>query len=164
MKALMPILVTLIGFKAMKALILSKIAITLVLGFIILQLVKKAGMKMPMSMNPMPAMPSPQPGSEYGAPIPSASPLSSYDSSSSSWEASNGQYSSRVWEPSSAASSHNLAYNGYYGPGSYASPTYTSNSYASQEPTGSASTSSITSSSAASKPNSGANSAAAKAY
>jgi hypothetical protein len=43
MKALMPIFVALIGIKALKALVLSKLAIVLVVGFIVLQLVKKGG-------------------------------------------------------------------------------------------------------------------------
>lgn len=43
MKALMPILVSIIGIKAIKALILSKLAITLVLGFLIYNLVMKKG-------------------------------------------------------------------------------------------------------------------------
>lgn len=43
MKALMPILVALVGLKAMKALILSKLAIAIVLGFVIYQLCAKSG-------------------------------------------------------------------------------------------------------------------------
>lgn len=43
MKALMPILVALIGVKAMKALILSKLAIAIVLGFVVMQLLNKKG-------------------------------------------------------------------------------------------------------------------------
>lgn len=43
MKALMPILVSIIGLKAIKALVLSKIAITLVLGFLIYNLLMKKG-------------------------------------------------------------------------------------------------------------------------
>lgn len=128
MKALMPVIVSIVGLKAMKALFLSKLAITLVLGFLIFQLVKKAGMKM--AMNPMQPMPSPPPSSEYGAPIPSASPLSSYEPiSSSSWEPSNAQYNSRVWESPSATSSHGLAYSAYYGQPSYSAPSYSSSSY-----------------------------------
>lgn len=120
MKALMPILVALIGLKAMKALILSKIAITLVVGFLIAQLAKKVGMKMPMAMNPMQMMQPPAP--EYGAPIPTTgTPSASYEASNG-WEASN--YNSRVWEPSSA--SHGLAYNSYYSPSSSSSLTGTS--------------------------------------
>lgn len=48
MKALMPILVAIVGLKAMKALILSKLAILLVVGFIAVQFFKKGGMMMPM--------------------------------------------------------------------------------------------------------------------
>ncbi|KAF2893998.1 hypothetical protein ILUMI_12176 [Ignelater luminosus] len=43
MKAILPIFVGLIGIKAFKALILSKLAIAIVLGFVIYQLVTKAG-------------------------------------------------------------------------------------------------------------------------
>lgn len=46
MKALMPILVALIGIKAIKALILSKLAITLVVGFLVYNLLMKKGGKM----------------------------------------------------------------------------------------------------------------------
>lgn len=48
LKALMPIFVALIGLKAMKALILSKLAIILVVGFIAVQFFKKGGMTPPM--------------------------------------------------------------------------------------------------------------------
>lgn len=48
MKALMPILVALIGIKAIKALILSKLAITLVVGFLVYNLLMKKGGKMEM--------------------------------------------------------------------------------------------------------------------
>ncbi|CAO1435588.1 unnamed protein product [Diamesa serratosioi] len=108
MKALMPIFVAIIGLKATKALILSKLAITLVLGFIILQLVKKTGMAMPMSMMPMmPAMPA----DTYGTPSTPATPDTSYGPSAWDSSAASSSYS-RVWEPQ--ASSHNLAYNSYY--------------------------------------------------
>lgn len=43
MKALMPILVSIIGIKAIKALILSKLAITLVVGFLAYNLLMKKG-------------------------------------------------------------------------------------------------------------------------
>lgn len=45
MKALMPILVAIIGIKAVKALILSKLAITLVIGFLVYNLIMKKGGK-----------------------------------------------------------------------------------------------------------------------
>lgn len=50
LKALMPIFVAIIGLKAMKALVLSKLAILLVVGFIALQFFKKGGMTPPMGM------------------------------------------------------------------------------------------------------------------
>lgn len=104
LKALMPIFVALIGLKALKALILSKLAITLVLGFVVYNLVKKTGLGAPMSMAPM----SPEsPMTAYGAPAPTGSP-SSYENS---WEPASGGPYSRVWEPSSSQS---LAYSAYY--------------------------------------------------
>lgn len=109
MKALMPIFVALIGFKAIKALILSKLAITIVLGFIVAQLVMKTGLKMPM-MSMMPATDS---MSSY--PSTPATPDTSYGAAS--WEpasASSSSYSLRHYEPSSASSSQNLAYSSYY--------------------------------------------------
>lgn len=124
MKALMPIFVALIGVKALKALILSKLAISIVLGFVIYNLVKKSGMTPPamaMTESPMTA---------YGAPLPSSAPASSsYDPSS--WEpTSGGGPYSRVWEPSSSSSSaQNMAYSSYY-PSSSASLSSSSGSSA----------------------------------
>jgi hypothetical protein len=119
MKALMPIFVAIIGLKAMKALILSKLAITIVLGFVLVQLLKKKGMDMPMMMAPM--MP---PADQYGppapAPTPASAPASSYDPS---WEPNTGGPYSRVWEasPSSSSSGSNMAYSSYYPSGSSSS-------------------------------------------
>jgi len=48
MKALMPIFVAIIGLKALKALVLSKLALLIVIGFVALQFFKKGGMMMPM--------------------------------------------------------------------------------------------------------------------
>lgn len=132
MKALMPIFVALIGFKAMKALILSKLAITIVLGFVIAQLVKKTGLGMPMSMSMMPMMMGAQePANSYGPPTTPATPDSSYGPAA--WEpASASSAYSRVWEPSAASSSHNLAYSSYYpssaGSSSYSAPSSGSSS------------------------------------
>uniref|UniRef100_A0AAG5CNL1 Uncharacterized protein n=1 Tax=Anopheles atroparvus TaxID=41427 RepID=A0AAG5CNL1_ANOAO len=142
MKALMPIFLGLIGLKAMKALILSKLAITLVLGFLVAQLVKKSGLGMPMSMMPM--MP---PAAEYGAPAPATStPSSSYEPSA--WEPQSGPYS-RLWEPSTSGSSHNLAYSSYYPSASGSSTAYNSGS-SSASGSGSSSSSSSPSSSSSS--------------
>jgi hypothetical protein len=114
MKALLPIFVALIGLKAMKALILSKLAITIVLGFVIAQLVKKTGLGMPMSMMPMMMGGGAQePASMYGPPTTPSTPDTSYGPAA--WEPSaSGSSYSRVWEPSAASSSHNLAYSSYY--------------------------------------------------
>ncbi|XP_040158423.1 uncharacterized protein LOC120897530 isoform X1 [Anopheles arabiensis] len=161
MKALMPIFLGLIGLKAMKALILSKLAITLVLGFLVAQLVKKSGLGMPMSMMPM-MMPQ-APAAEYGAPVPATStPASSYEPSS--WDSSSGPYS-RHWEPSTSGSSHNLAYSSYY-PSSSGSSSYTAynagSSSSSAVGSGSSSSSSSPSSGASSSSSSSSN--AAHAY
>ncbi|XP_053976131.1 uncharacterized protein LOC128874949 [Hylaeus volcanicus] len=120
MKALMPILVAIVGLKAMKALVLSKLAILLVVGFIAVQFLKKGGMAMPMGMSMEPASPA------YGAPLPSTT--SSYDPSAS-WDG-NGPYS-RVWTPTNGVEAQNLAYS-YYSPNSgsssYSSPSSSSSS------------------------------------
>ncbi|XP_031847469.1 DUF1676 domain-containing protein Osi20 [Nomia melanderi] len=107
MKALMPILVAIVGLKAMKALVLSKLAILLVVGFIAVQFFKKGGMMMPMGMSMEPA------SSTYGAP-----PLPSTTSSSdpaNTWDGY-GPYS-RVWTPTNGVEAQNLAYS-YYSPNS----------------------------------------------
>lgn len=103
LKALTPIMVALIGMKALKALILSKIAIVLVVGFLVVQLCKKAGM-MPMTMM-IPPMEPPTP-SPYGAPAAPAPPstMSSYEPS---WEPSAGGPYARIGD------AHPLAYNAY---------------------------------------------------
>ncbi|NP_001129359.1 osiris 20 [Bombyx mori] len=108
MKAIMPILVSIIGIKAIKALILSKLAITLVVGFLVYNLLLKKG-GMPMMMAPTEAPPAPQygpPASQYGPPA--STPAAPQDSYSPQWEpASSGPYA-RVWDPSQ------LAYSSYY--------------------------------------------------
>ncbi|XP_071866143.1 DUF1676 domain-containing protein Osi20 [Bombus fervidus] len=128
LKALMPIFVAIIGLKALKALVLSKLAILLVVGFIAVQFFKKGGMMMPMGMSMEPAA-SPA----YGAP-PMPSTTSSYDPANT-WDG-NGPYS-RVWTPTNGVEAQNLAYS-YYSPGSG------SNSYSSSS-SSSASSSSVNS-------------------
>lgn len=109
MKALMPIVVGLIGLKAMKALILSKLAISLVLGFVVYQLIAKKSAAMPM----MPMTESPL--TAYGPPTSASASASqsSYDSSAWDTSSSGGPYA-RVWEPSTSASGQTLAYSSYY--------------------------------------------------
>lgn len=111
MKALMPIFVALIGLKSLKALILSKLAILIVLGFIIYQFIGKNGMPMPMSMAP-----AEPPASMYGPPT--TAPPSSYEPG---WEPNQGGPYSRVWT-SNDNSAQNLAYSAYY-PGATSSST-----------------------------------------
>lgn len=108
MKALMPLIVKIVGLKALKALILSKIAIKLVLGFLFYNIIKKfLGMK----MNMMPMMPPEPPMPAYGAPIPTTT--SSYEPNG--WDSQGGPYAR--WDSpstsSSSYSSHNMAYNSY---------------------------------------------------
>lgn len=110
LKALMPIFVAIIGLKALKALVLSKLAILLVVGFIAVQFFKKGGMMAPMgmSMEPAPAA--------YGVPaVPSTT--SGYEPVNT-WDGS-GPYS-RVWTPTNGVEAQNLAYN-YYSPSSSSS-------------------------------------------
>ncbi|TGZ33730.1 uncharacterized protein Osi20 [Temnothorax longispinosus] len=116
LKALMPIFVAIIGLKALKALVLSKLALLIVIGFVAMQLFKKGGMMMPMGM-------SMEPGSTYGAP-PMLSTTSSYDPVNT-WDGS-GPYS-RVWTPTNGVEAQNLAYS-YYSPGSSSSSVGSSSS------------------------------------
>ncbi|XP_029049290.1 DUF1676 domain-containing protein Osi20 [Osmia lignaria lignaria] len=126
LKALMPIFVAIIGLKALKALVLSKLAILLVVGFIAVQFFKKGGMMMPMGMSMEPATPA------YGAP-PLPSTTSSYDPANT-WDG-NGPYS-RVWTPTNGVEAQNLAY-------SYYSPNSGSSSYSSSGSSSSSSSSSV---------------------
>ncbi|XP_061394524.1 uncharacterized protein LOC133330071 [Musca vetustissima] len=121
LKVVMPILMSLIGLKAFKALILSKIAIKLVLGFIIYNIVQKLG-GMKMTMSPM--MPPPMPAAEYGVPTTTAS---SYDPSS--WEPSSGG-------PYARSDAQYMAYNSYH-PSSSSSSTGSSSSSSSSSYTSS---------------------------
>lgn len=105
MKAIMPIFVAIIGLKAMKALILSKLALFVVIGFIALQFFKKNGMTSPMGMT----MEIPSPTSAYGAP-PQPTTTSDYGPVNT-WDG-NGPYS-RIWTPTNSADAQNLAYNYY---------------------------------------------------
>lgn len=106
LKALMPIFVALIGLKSLKALILSKLAIAIVLGFIVYQFIGKSGMPMPM-LSMAPAEP---PAPLYGAPPPSPAPPSSYEPS---WEPNQGGPYSRVWTNANENNAQNLAYSAY---------------------------------------------------
>ncbi|XP_055677143.1 uncharacterized protein LOC129786270 isoform X2 [Lutzomyia longipalpis] len=120
-KIVLPIVLGLIHLKAVKAFIMSKLAITLVLGFLLHNLLKKKGLlPMPMAMMPMPP---PEPAPVYGAPAPSPAPASSYQPSS--WEPSSGGPYSRIWEPSTDA--QQMAYSSYY-PGSSSSSSVSSSS------------------------------------
>ncbi|KAK9890825.1 hypothetical protein WA026_012171 [Henosepilachna vigintioctopunctata] len=117
MKLLMPLLVGLVGLKAFKALIISKLALGIVLGFVIYQLCTKAGMSMPMSMSPM--GPPELPSSLYGPPS-TTPPLDSYNPNYDPSASQGGPYS-RVWTPTNG-DSQQIAYSAYY-PGSISSST-----------------------------------------
>ncbi|XP_059489140.1 uncharacterized protein LOC132204570 [Neocloeon triangulifer] len=121
MKALMPILVLVSSIKAVKALVISKIALLVVAGFVFLQLCKKLGggaaMMPGMMMPAAPEMTPAPPSAGYGAPpmpysAPSA-PQNSYGPAENTWEpsaaASSNSYS-RVYD------AHQLAYKSYYNP------------------------------------------------
>ncbi|XP_059045472.1 uncharacterized protein LOC131841213 [Achroia grisella] len=109
LKALTPILLAIVGIKAIKALILSKLAITLVIGFLVYNLIAKKGAMPMVPPTEAPAPPAPQyglPSSQYG---PAAStPAAPQDSYSPQWEPSASGPYSRVWDPSQ------LAYSSYY--------------------------------------------------
>lgn len=96
LKALLPIFTAIIGIKAVKALILSKIAITLVVGFLVYNLIQKKNMMA--TATEAPTTPS------------------SYDPSSWDPSATSGGPYARVWDPSA----QNLAYSAYYNSGSSA--------------------------------------------
>ncbi|XP_057652290.1 uncharacterized protein LOC130891508 [Diorhabda carinulata] len=110
---LQPLFIKLSLIKATKALILSKLAIIIVIGFVAYQLLGKSGMPLPM-MSMAPAEP---PAPLYGAPpAPSPAPPSSYEPG---WEPNTGGPYQRVWTVSNEPA-QNLAYSAYY-PGSSAS-------------------------------------------
>lgn len=92
LKAILPIFVGLIGIKAFKALIISKLALTLVVGFIAYNLLKK------------PAAPA-------AADASTPAPASSYDPSSWEPSATSGGPYARIWSDPSA---QNMAYSAYY--------------------------------------------------
>lgn len=94
LKAILPIFMGIIGIKAVKALLISKLALTLVIGFIAYNLMKK------------PAAPA------AGMDATTAAP-SSYDPSSWEPSATSGGPYARIWDPSA----QNLAYSAYYSGG-----------------------------------------------
>ncbi|XP_025194603.1 uncharacterized protein LOC112594162 [Melanaphis sacchari] len=105
LKMLMPIMMAIVSMKATKALVLSKVAIMLVLGFLIKEFLKKSGIPgLPIHL---PGFPGPSEPSSTSAPPPMYGPpqSSSYESSSS-WEPTG--YSSH-----SSDSAHSMAYNSY---------------------------------------------------
>lgn len=97
LKAILPIFMGIIGIKAVKALLISKLALTLVVGFIAYSLMKKPA--------------APAAGMEASTAAPS-----SYDPNSWEPSATSGGPYARIWDPSA----QNLAYSAYYSGGSSA--------------------------------------------
>jgi len=95
LKAILPLFVGIIGIKAVKALIISKLALTLVVGFIAYNLLKKPA--------------APAAGTETSTSAPSSYDPNNWDASATS----GGPYA-RIWDPSA----QNLAYSAYYQGGS----------------------------------------------
>lgn len=95
LKAILPLFVGIIGIKAVKALIISKLALSLVIGFIAYNLFKK------------PTAPAAPMDTSTAAP-------SSYDPNSWEPSATSGGPYARIWDPSA----QNLAYSAYYAGGS----------------------------------------------
>lgn len=96
LKAILPLFVGIIGIKAVKALIISKLALSLVIGFIAYNLFKK-------------------PAATTAAAAETSTP-STYDPSSWEPSATSGGPYARIWDPSA----QNLAYSAYYSGGSSA--------------------------------------------
>lgn len=115
MKMLMPIMMALVSMKATKALILSKVAIFLVLGFIIKEFLKKSGGIPGLPLH-LPGFPGADPSTTVGPPVmhPQYGPpqSSSGYESSSSWEPT-GYSSSSGSHSSGSDSSHSMAYSSY---------------------------------------------------
>ena len=116
MKLLMPIFVAIIGIKAIKALVISKLTFLIVTGFLVSQFLKKSGlsimmpslaMSAPVTDYPLPSYGVPM--SSYGVPVPSygvpntaAQPINSYEPAAvSNWDSSS---------PSAAQMSHSGPY------------------------------------------------------
>ncbi|KAL5242168.1 hypothetical protein ACI65C_009578 [Semiaphis heraclei] len=105
LKMLMPIMMALVSMKATKALVLSKVAIMLVLGFLLKEFLKKSGIPgLPLHLPGFPG--SAEPSSTSMPPPMYGPPQSSGYESSSSWEPTG--YSSH-----SSDSAHSMAYNSY---------------------------------------------------
>lgn len=105
MKMLMPIMMALVSMKATKALILSKVAVMLVVGFLVKEFLKKSGGIPGLPLH-LPGFPAPEPSTTTGHPMYGPPQSSGYESASS-WEPSG--YSSSH----GSDSSHSMAYSSY---------------------------------------------------
>lgn len=106
LKMLMPIMMAIVSMKATKALILSKVAIILVLGFLVKEFLKKSGIP-GLPMIHLPGFPGPtEPSTTTSHPMYGPPQSSGYESGSS-------------WEPTGYSSghpsdtSHSMAYSSY---------------------------------------------------
>lgn len=112
LKMLTPIMMALVSMKATKALILSKVAIFLVLGFLVKEFLKKSGGIPGLPLH-LPGFPGSEPPSSTASPPPMyGPPQSSGYESASSWEPS-GYSSGHSPSSSSSDSSHSMAYSSY---------------------------------------------------
>lgn len=110
LKMLTPIMMALVSMKATKALILSKVAIMLVLGFLLKEFLKKSGIPSLLPIH-LPGMPGPEPSTTASPPHMYGPPQSSGGyGGESSWEPAT-SYSSSSGHSSDAA--HSMAYNSY---------------------------------------------------
>ncbi|XP_025412342.1 uncharacterized protein LOC112684850 [Sipha flava] len=110
LKMLTPIMMALVSMKATKALILSKVAIMLVLGFLLKEFMKKSGLPSLLPIH-LPGMPGPDPSTTASPPHMYGPPQSSGGyGGESSWEPAT-SYSSSSGHSSDAA--HSMAYNSY---------------------------------------------------
>ncbi|VVC41615.1 Protein of unknown function DUF1676 [Cinara cedri] len=109
MKMLMPIMMAMVSMKATKALILSKVAVLLVLGFLVKEFLKKSGGIPGLPLHLPGMMPAaPEPSSTVGPPMYGPPQSSGYESSAS-WEPTG--YSSSAGHTSDSA--HSMAYSSY---------------------------------------------------
>ncbi|XP_050430244.1 uncharacterized protein LOC126839171 [Adelges cooleyi] len=140
MKMLMPIMMAMVSMKATKALILSKVAVILVIGFLVKEFMKKSGGLPGLPMLHLPLGMSPAEPSTTGTPMYGPPQSSGYESSSS-WEPSG--YSSGSSGYSAGSSSGYSAGNSAYSSGhGHASDSAQSLAYSSYLPSSSGSSSS----------------------
>lgn len=114
MKMLMPIMMAMVSMKATKALVLSKVAIFMVLGFLIKEFMKKSGGLPGLPMIHLPGLSgaSSEPPSTAGPPMYGPPQSSGYEAPSS-WEPTGYSSPSSSHHSSSDSGSHSMAYSSY---------------------------------------------------